>query len=180
MRAGFGLIGILVTIGIIAVLIGKGGWFDNTTSKPVKDAREQANQIAGNSKDGEMKFKDSVQLEPESKGGKISSIAVTDVTAGGPAETYFGLKEGDAIVGYALNGAEQNVRDQNDAELVIAQIQTAYSQSGTVTVMRNGKRLTLPTNKPAGGAAQAAKGTKNAHDEIQQQIDIHQAAPGMP
>ena len=88
MRAGFGLIGLLVCVGVIVWIMHKSMLpytqqvldKGNTTSRRV-------NQMAGNSADGSIKFSDSVVLEAESSGGKISSLDVTQVTPGGPADT---------------------------------------------------------------------------------------------
>src|SRR5438132_3591723 len=138
MRAAFGLIGLLVCVGVIVLIIHKTGYLDTVTSTPVKNAQQQSKQVSG------IGFRESVVLEPESKGGKLSAIDVTKIVPGGPAETYFGLKENDTIVGYTLNGAQMAVKDQNDEELVKAQIMEAYQKSGTLTVIRDDQRITLP------------------------------------
>jgi hypothetical protein len=136
------------------------------------------NQLAGNSRDGEIKFADSVELETETAGGKISAIDVTKVTAGGPAETYFGLKEGDAIVEILpLGPVKGQINSDEDAK---AFVQEAYQRQQQLVVMREGNRLTLPQNRPAQSAVgKVNQANSKALDETQQQINVH-SLPGMP
>ena len=177
MRAGFGLIGLLVCVGVIALVWGK-VLLPHTQEvlKKGETAKEQVNQIAGNSRDGTMKFSESLTLVPESKNGKIAAIDVTSVAAGGPAETYFGLKENDAIIEIGPLSVRDQVNSEEDAS---AYLMDAYQRQQQITVMRNGNKLTLPQNAPPTAASRAPQKTGSSKDETQQQIDIH-AIPGVP
>src|SRR4051812_37979875 len=126
MRAGFGLIGLLIVIGVIVWIMHKSTLpYTQEVLKQGETAKKQVNQFAGNSQDGSMRFSDSVTLETESSGGKISAIDVTKVTAGGPAETYFGLKEGDAIVQIGPLAVKDQINSDGEAKDMV---QDAYQR----------------------------------------------------
>jgi len=133
MRFAFGLVGLLVTMGIIAMMMSmqtdvlkKGG--------PADKAHHQAEQISG------VGAKESVTMEPVESGGKVSAIQIKTLVAGGPIEKYFGLMPGDQVV----EVAQQKVRDMNDAELAEALILESYQRSQQIVVERNGQKITLP------------------------------------
>src|SRR5205814_2382692 len=100
MRAGLGLIGVLVTIGVIVWLWGgPGGTLDynRTVINAGKKAEKQVNVIGGRSEDGMIRFADSLSLELQTSGGRSNNVLVTDVNPAGPAATYYGLQRGDSI-----------------------------------------------------------------------------------
>ena len=180
MRAGFGLIGLLIVVGVIVWIMHKSTLpYTQQVLKQSESARKDVNQLAGNSRDGQMKFSESVDLETETSGGKISAIDVTKVAQGGPAETYFGLKEGDAIVEILpLGPVKGQINSEDDAK---AFVQEAYQRQQQLVVMRDGNRLTLPQNqnRPPSAVGKVNQANKQAIDETQQQINVH-SLPGMP
>src|SRR5437763_1763510 len=106
MRAGFGLVGLLIGIGVVVWFMYKIELpYDQSAISAGRKATEQVNQIAGNATDGSMRFDDSLSLTmQDNNGGKLDSILVTSVVPTGPAATYFGLKKGDVIVAMETHG----------------------------------------------------------------------------
>ena len=180
MRAGLGLAGLLIVIGVI-VWIMHSAVLPHTEAvlQAKKKAEDTMNPIAGYSKDGSMKFSDSLVVETETKGGKISAIDVTRIVPGGPADTAYGLKEGDAIVEIGELPVKDNVQSDGDAMGQI--VQFGYERSAPLVVMREGQKLTLSPKGPKPAAAQPAKSPNagGSSDPIKQQMDLH-SLPGMP
>jgi hypothetical protein len=180
MRAGLGLAGLLIVIGVI-VWIMHSAILPHTeaTLAAKKKAEDTINPIAGYSRDGSMKFSDSLTLETETKGGKIAAIDVTNIVAGGPADTDFGLKEGDAIIEIGPLAVKDQINSDGEAKDMV---QDAYQRSQPLVVMRDGQKLTLTPHAPQPVAAQQpAKKPNNSGggDPIKQQMDLH-SIPGMP
>jgi hypothetical protein len=143
MRMGFGLLSLLITIGLIAYM-----WstYNSAVSKGGAKARDQAQQISGRGPDGEPASK-SVKLEAKTKNGQTESFEVTDVTPGGALEQYFGLKKGDSIV----QVGDFPVKDYPGGEsLAEAGVFEAAQRQWSLVVMRDGQKVTL---SPNGGAA---------------------------
>src|SRR4051812_2215023 len=116
MRAIFGLVGILVTVGVIVWWMGSGGGLTQTgvVMHEGQKAREQVNQIGGMQRDTGERASDSADLEAISSGGKVNGILVTSVKPGGAYAQYFGLQTNDTIVGVEYQGQRMNVKDMND------------------------------------------------------------------
>jgi C-terminal processing protease CtpA/Prc len=180
----FGLLGLLVTIGVIVLILNFAILpYNKAVIDKGQNAREQAEQMAG-VKDG-MRAMDSFKVEPQNNSsGKTVSLLVTSVTAGGPMESYYGLKRNDTIT--AINGMP--VRDQNDGEMAVAMAQEAYQRQQTLTVVRDGETLVLPQQNqaatpaaPAAAAAQNQEATPAKPREtggLQGQLDAIQGAAG--
>lgn len=166
MRAGFGLVGFLLMIAVVIWL-----WSQITLpySKSAIDTgakmSEQANQIGGRDATSGVPFDQSLKTELQRSGGKPSSILVTDVRIGGPADTYFGLKRGDSIVEVGQLGPVRDSVAMTSDDDASAFLMDTFQRSGSIVVVRDGQRLTLPLPKP-----------KASSDPIQQQLD---AIPGV-
>src|SRR5918995_16930 len=97
MRMAFGLVSVLVTIGIIILVMSM--MLDQTTgSIPIgMKARDQAEQISGRGQDGEAAT-ESAHLVSDTSGGKLRGLVVKRVVPGGAYDTYFTLMPDDRIV----------------------------------------------------------------------------------
>jgi C-terminal processing protease CtpA/Prc len=181
MRAGLGLVGLLICIGVI-VWIMHSAILPHTeaTLAAKKKAEDTINPIAGYSRDGSMKFSDSLQIETETKGGKIAAIDVTSVLPGGPADTDYGLKENDVIIEIGELSVKDNIQTDSDAMNQI--VQFGYERSAPLVIMRDGNKMTLTAHgapKPAGQAQAKKPNASGGGDPIKQQMDLH-SIPGMP
>src|SRR5437016_8139800 len=139
MRAGFGLVGLLITIGVIV-------WFMYKIELPhdqaVISAGNQARaQLEPLSAEGVMKFEQSIDLDLESSGGRTNSVLVTNVVAGGPAANYFGLMRGDSIMEIGPLSVRDSVSSREDAR---AYVTDAYQRKQSLTVIRDGQKIMLP------------------------------------
>ena len=143
--AGFGLLGLLITVAIILMVSTP---HVQTVLKEGQHAKEEASIISGRDMNG-RDARDSYHIEPQASGGKTVSFLVTKVVPGGAMETRFGLKKDDTIT--EING--QRIRDYNDDELAQAQMLDAYQRSWPVTVVRDGQTLTLKPDEIVRGAA---------------------------
>jgi hypothetical protein len=176
MRAIFGLVGILVVVGIIVYWMGPGGGLSHTQTvlKEGQNAQEQVAQIGGKDTESHEPANESAVLDPQSFGGKLDSILVTKVVPGGAYEKYFGLKTNDAIVSVETNGYDQKVNQMGDGESAKIAVMDAYSKSGHDTVMRDGNEVKLPTaSKPKGQAPKT-----DDSNPLQRQLDTIQQIPG--
>src|SRR2546423_348138 len=98
MRMAFGLIGVLVTIGVVVWLM-SAFYLPHTQTvlKAQKDITPQVEQISGHTRDG-VKASDTITLDGENSGGRFNSVVVTSIVPGGAMQSYFGLQKGDSII----------------------------------------------------------------------------------
>lgn len=145
MRAGIGLLGLLLAVAIVLMVMFSGphGGYVPTVINNGQTARQEANQIAGRDENG-MPVKDSIVLEEDSNGSQLRGIKVKSVVPNGPMATVYGLKAGDEIV--QVWGLR--VRDQNDPELVKSEIYESYARNQPLVVERDGQEVTLTPNSP--------------------------------
>lgn len=147
MRAMFGLVSLLVVVGVMV-------WLFSMTSIPTaregKKAQDQARQISGRGADGRP-VTDSFKVEPFMRGNQLEGLDVTAVTPGGAMADY-GLQKGDRIL--EINGSKVGEMSNNDPELSKDLIMDAYRGSQPIVVLRDGQQITLPAN-PAGGPLNA-------------------------
>ena len=150
MRMAFGLVSLLVTVGIIVFVM---AWYLDKTQGDMsagKYAREEARQIAGYSEDG-TRAMDSIATEPaNTPGGRFHGIKVTNVVTGGAMDQYFGLLPGDVVV--EVGGMKLADISNNDPDLANAQVVEAFQRKQALTVERNGQRITLPDDRTAASA----------------------------
>jgi len=149
-----------------------------------KKAQDQAAQIAGRDQDG-TPAKDTIVMEAQSTGGRVSSLFVVSLVPGGAMERHFGLVKDDTIIEIGTQAGLQKVRDFNDGEMAEALVAEAYQKKLTLVVMRNGQRLTLPlvggptVAAPTGTPAAPATPAKPADDSnpLGRQLDAIQGIP---
>jgi hypothetical protein len=143
MRAGIGLLALLVTFALIIWLFAA---FEIPKAKAGKHAQEQAKQISGRSEDGTPAM-DTFETQGVMRGSKLDALQVTSVTAGGAMDAYYGLRVNDEITG--VNGMSLDTISNNDDGLAKAQVvQEGFSKKGPLNIRRHGHPLTLPL--PAG------------------------------
>ena len=150
MRVALGLGALLVCIGVIV-------WIMSEVTLPAtkqaldvrKEVTPKVEQVAGHSSDG-TRAVDTIKVDAENKGGKMQALLVTDITAGGVMEKYFGLKVGDSIMEIApQGGAFQAVKEMDSPSEAKDMLTSAYQNSQQIIVMREGQKLTLPAAPPA-------------------------------
>jgi hypothetical protein len=184
MRMIFGLVGVLVTVGVIILIL----YFAylphaKTAIDAGNRAKAQAGQMGGLDTSTGMRASESIKMEGEQSGGKVQSVLVTDIIAGGPMEKTFGLKRNDSIV----EVGPQVVRDINDEDMAKALILEAYQRQWTLIVVRDGERVKLepgsgtktaasPAAAPTGATAEQ-KPAANSGDPLQRQLDTLQRIP---
>ncbi|HEY7087936.1 MAG TPA: hypothetical protein VH518_07590, partial [Tepidisphaeraceae bacterium] len=124
MRALFGLVGILITVGVIVWFLGPGGGLSHTQNviKIGDQARQQAAQVAGQDTVTGDRASASISIEPLNENGKLSGMLVTRLRPGGAFERYFGLKKNDTIIALEYQGNRQTMKEINDSEMADAQV----------------------------------------------------------
>ena len=157
MRGVFGLVGLLIGVGLLV-------WIYSIvaipTAKQGKEVQKEVQQISGRGEDG-MSASDSFATEAQFKGGAVESLLVTNLVGGGPMQTQFGLAAGDritAVNGMALSGLA------SDEELARGLVAEAYGKKQTLTVRRGDQTLTLPASAaptPAPVAVDSANPSAN-------------------
>lgn len=140
--AGFSLVGLLVVVAIIVLLQSQSA---GPTLKAGKQARQQAEVVSGRGPDG-LPAAQSVKLEPKTKDGKTTTLAVTDVVAGGALDQFYGLQKGDEIVQIG----DLRVPDWGGDELAMSMVYEAAQRQFKLVVLRNGQNVTLEPKGAAG------------------------------
>jgi hypothetical protein len=171
MRGAFGLVGILVVVGIIFAFIHFTGYPEETLKQGNK-AKEQASQMAGQDSQG-VKAADSITLDPLVLDGKVRHVRVAKIMPDGPMAKHFGLMKNDSIL--AVGPLELKDQDEGFGKILIVD---AYAKQMTLTVMRNGEKITLPGGAKVGSSEATAPGQPTAQG--QPTAPGQSTAPGQP
>jgi len=138
---GLGLVGLLVTMAIYLMLSTQNA---QTTLQAGKVASQEALHIAGRDENGRPlaeTFALAADLRPD---GKVKDLRVTRVDPGSPLEKFFGLKVNDLIVKTVYQATTFETRRAADEESARLDVLNAYTYSGQLVVLRDGRELTLP------------------------------------
>ena len=185
MRVAFGLIGLLVTIGVVVMIMNTVLKKEQTVISTANVAREEVKQIGGYSEDMTPAANSATIEQQQTPSGKLESLVVKDVITGGALQKYFGLQAGDVII--EVNGMKVSETPGNDPELSKAWLIEAYQKKQPITVVRDSKRLTLPqpaatptapgATPAAGTTPPAAAAPAESSDPLQRQLDSIQKVP---
>ena len=164
MRAMFGLVGLLVTVGVLLMIF---RFIEAPTLERGKQAQDEARQISGRGDDG-VAAVDSFKVDPKYRGSDLQALTVTDVTPGGALAAY-GLQKGDDIV--QVNGMKVGDVSNNDPETAKALVHQAFQASQPIVVSRGGQRITLPASgatpaPPAAGSNTPQNQLNNINNAI--------------
>jgi hypothetical protein len=148
MRFGFGLVGLLVTVGIMVIML-KFTYLSPSVMKPSHDMQEQGTQISGHDATG-GDARQSATFTDTIKNNKVVSYTVTAVTPGGGYATYFGLQVNDEVLGVISQGMEFDINDTmtpGDRDTIL----DAYERGGQLKVNRPGVGVILLPIAGTGG-----------------------------
>ena len=179
MRAGIGLVSLLMVLGIILMVAFSGphGGYVPTVLNAGNSGQQQASQISGHDENG-TPVSDTIALEEhDSSDGQLRGLTVKTVLPTSPMVTSYGLMPGDEIIeigGLTLRG------NFSDPELAKDEVYEAYSQNKSLTILRAGQQLTinpdtaLSTAHPGYFPKPGTTVTGNAPPPPQQQSPLNQ------
>lgn len=138
MRMAFGLVGLLVTCGVIAMIMSQ---YTLPAAKQAISVQNQAQkQFGSNTPEGLRAVEESIELDSATNpSGKFLGLKVVKIAGGGPMAVDFGLQQGDVITAIG----DQRLRDINDFDLAKAMLQEAKLRKQALTVDRGGQSVEL-------------------------------------
>ncbi|MCC6240258.1 MAG: hypothetical protein IT448_08180 [Phycisphaerales bacterium] len=150
--AGFSLVGLLVVVGILALLQG-------TYTAPMltssKQARQEAMQLAGVNDKG-IRTTESIQFSGVMSGSQLRGIKVDSVMMDGPMHQYFGLLPGD-VVTQVKELPDLGFLSGNDPDTAAALVLEAYQRHQNLKIQRPGVgELELPRDAAKVSALQGS------------------------
>ena len=155
MRAGIGLIALLMGVGLMFYLMSSSAEV-NIAAK--KQAETQINQIGGRTSQGRP-VTDTVKVESTPKGAKVLSVETDS-----PLVTQLGLKAGDVVVEIGPFAPDQFADDATAR----AFLSDAVARNMPLVVQRDGSRVTLPqASPPAQGGATPVEPRNNPQRQAQ-------------
>ena len=140
MRAGLGLVGLLISVFILVYI-----WSENAAvvTTASKQATADAQQFSGRDEEG-VPVKESIKFEAFlNANGTVKSIFVADVTPGGAMEKFYKLKRGDLI----LSAGQMDLRGQDEDMATALIIQEGYQKKGELRVQRGYQEILLPSGQ---------------------------------
>jgi hypothetical protein len=144
-----GLGGLLVTIGVIAWILGKVILpYDQASTHAYQQAQVQVNQISGRDENGNnIETTYSVFADTRSD-GKLQDLQVTKLSPDSPLVHFFGLQKDDVILaGIDGHTVRTDMNGLNDEQAGKDAIWDAYTTQGQLIVQRGDQQLTLPVAK---------------------------------
>ena len=139
MRAGFGLVAILVTLGVIIMIMHT--YTLPAAKQAIQTRKKVEEQFSMNTPEGMADAQASIVLDDATKGSRFNGLQVTSVVTGGPMNKVFGLLAGDQIV--AIGGQKLRDPPYNDPEMARAMLYEAKLRQQPLTVVRNGQEIQL-------------------------------------
>jgi C-terminal processing protease CtpA/Prc len=137
MRMAFGLVGVLVVLGVIIIFMHV--YELPAAQKAIQAKKKVEAQFESNTAEGLADAQASINLDDIERGGHFYGLGVKSVIPGGPMQVDFGLAPGDTII--AIGGV--SVRDNNDPDLARAQLFEAKMRRQPLTVERGGLAVEL-------------------------------------
>jgi C-terminal processing protease CtpA/Prc len=139
MRAGFGLVAILVTLGVIIMIMHT--YTLPAAKQAIQTKKKVEEQFSMNTPEGMADAQASIVLDDATRGSRFNGLQVTSVVTGGPMNKVFGLIAGDQIV--AIGGQKLRDPPYNDPEMARAMLYEAKLRQQPLTVIRNGEEIQL-------------------------------------
>ena len=147
MRMAFGLVSLLVTLGVIVWIMHSVELpYTQSSVKAMQDTQQFTNQLSGVDDKGII-ITDTVSLFADTRNdGKLQDLQVTQVLPNSPLLTKYGLQPNDVIVA-VIDGhtVRTDMNGLNDEQAGRDAIRDAYSTGGQIVVQRGDQRLTLPS-----------------------------------
>jgi hypothetical protein len=138
MRAMFGLVSLLVTIGVIAMIMHS--YTLPAAQKAVQVKNQAEEKFGSNSPSGYKAQQDSIDLvEATRGGGQFQGLRVKSIVPGGAMQSYFPLMAGDVIVGVG----EVQFDSTTGFDLAKDLLHEAKLRQQDLTVNRNGQTIVL-------------------------------------
>jgi hypothetical protein len=178
MRAAFGLIGILVTLGVIIAI-----WYfiSLPNIKQAAVTKKKVEETLGAlTSSGLAESKSSIVLDPRTtSGGRFNGLKVKGIVAGGAMQANYGLVVNDVIVG--VGGNTFDAVANGDSEMAEALVWEARGKQQALMVERQGRRVELPwmpppENPPGGGPAGGGTGGEAASGGGEEQAAPRESA----
>ncbi len=142
MRMAFGLVGLLVTLGVTVWIMHAVTLPQTQNALKVRDtASTQVRQWSGLDSDGRSAL-DSITLKPVGPAEQIQGLQVSAIDPRGVMATHYGLRVNDIITG--TQGLKLSDLGGDDFNSLCAQVREAYARNATLTVQRGGEEITLP------------------------------------
>jgi len=146
----FGLVGLLVTIGVIAWLMHAIYLPDVQASLHAQQKAETfVNQLNGVDANG-VRIEDTYAAFADMRSdGKLQDLQITQVRPGSPMELKFGLRANDVVLA-AIDGhtVRTDLSGLNNEQEGKDAIRDAYTSDGQLVVQRGDAQITLPLPKP--------------------------------
>jgi hypothetical protein len=139
MRMAFGLVGLLVTIGVIAWIMHV--YTLPATKKALQTKQRVEEDLGGLTSSGMEDAKASIALSPVMSGSRLKGLQVTSIVPGGPMQARYGLMAGDLIVG--AKGQMLDLIAGTDPEMAEIQVFESNGMKLPLIVVRGGKQITL-------------------------------------
>ena len=139
MRAGIGILSILIAVAII-LMVGFAGKhaYVPTVVNAGNSGRDQAAQISGQDSGG-MRASESIALQAEPVTGNFRGFLVTGIIPTGPMATAYGLMKGDEII----EVGPMRLRDESDPDLAKDLVYESYQRNWPMVIVRNGETITI-------------------------------------
>lgn len=170
MRGFIGLAAVLVGVGVIVWIMSRTLPHTQQTLQTGSQTRQQVNVIAGKDPETGLPANSSADLVGLTQGGRLTGLLVTRIQPGGAYEKYFGLKRDDVIVAFESQAFRREIKELSSEEEARDCILDTYQKGGSLIVVRNEQKLTLPQTPPAPAGKQST-------DPLQQQLDAIQNIP---
>ena len=149
MRIAFGLVSLLVVLGIIMLLFST---YQAPMLKKGKRAQDDARQIAGRDENN-APVTDAVTLDAQDRNGRMVGAVVANITPGSTLQNHYGLQKGDVIMDMGPLSVKDHMGSPSEARDFLLD---AYQKQQPLVVMRGWERLTLPLDPAVAAAAPAA------------------------